>query len=179
MTLLTRSPEEWEALETLAAHPTDADGLRRAQAWLWLDEGERVAAVAAGLRVTRQAVYKWVAHFRMRDPLAIGARLAPGKRRGRPRTVPGGSDPRLLAGIDRDPRELGYRSTIGTAPRLGHELRAVHPLAVSRPRVSFAMARLGRRWKRPRDALARRPPTWRQAQGGSSLAWPRGRARSS
>jgi transposase len=179
MTLLTLSPEEWEALETLAAHPTDADCLRRAQALLWLDEGESVAEVAARLRVTRQAVYKWVAHFRMRHTLDIAARLAPGKRSGRPRTVHGVIDPLILEVIDRDPRELGYRSTVWTAPLLCHYLREVHHLAVSRPSVSFAIARLGLRWKRPRYDLARRPPTWRQAKGGSSMAWQRGSARSS
>src|SRR6266511_5840529 len=62
MILLTLSPEEWEALETLTAHPTDAHRLRRAQALLWLDEGRTGLEVAARLRGTCQAVYKWVAH---------------------------------------------------------------------------------------------------------------------
>ena len=60
MTLLTLNLREWKALETVAARTTDAHILRRAQALLWLDEGETVPEVAAQLRVTRQAVYKWV-----------------------------------------------------------------------------------------------------------------------
>jgi Homeodomain-like domain len=64
MTLLTLNLREWKALETVAARTTDVHILRRAQALLWLDEGETVPEVAARLRVTRQAVYKWVACFR-------------------------------------------------------------------------------------------------------------------
>jgi transposase len=179
MTLVTLSPEAWQALETLAAHTTDAQLLRRAQALLWLDEGETVAEVAARLRVTRQAVYKWVVHFQRRSTLDMATRLAPGKRSGRPRTVHGVIDPLILEVIDRDPRELGYRSTVWTAPLLCHYLREVHHLVVSRPSVSFAIARLGLRWKRPRHDLARRPATWRQAKGGSNVVWPPGSARSS
>jgi transposase len=179
MTLVTLSPEEWEALETLAAHTTDAHLLRRAQALLWLDEGETVPEVAERLRVTHQAVYKWVAHFRTYSTPDMAARLAPGKRSGRPRTVHGVIDPLILAVIDGDPRELGYRSTVWTAPLLCHYLREVHHLAVSRPSVSFAIARLDLRWKRPRHDLARRPATWRQAKGGSNAAWRRGSGPSS
>jgi transposase len=179
MTLVTLSPDDWEALETLAAHTTDAQLLRRAQALLWLDEGETVAEVATRLRVTRQAVYTWVGRFRRHRTLDITARLAPGQRSGRPRTVHGVIDPLILAVIERDPRELGYRSTVWTAPLLCHYLREVHHLAVSRPSVSLAIARLGLRWKRPRHDLARRPATWRQAKGGSSVVWPPGNGRSS
>jgi transposase len=179
MTLVTLSPEEWDTLETLAAHTTNAHLLRRAQALLWLDEGETVPEVAARLRVTRQAVYKWVAHFRTYSTHDMAARLAPGKRTGRPRAVHGLIEPLILAVIDRDPRELGYRSTVWTAPLLCHYLREVQHLAVSRPSMSFAIARLGLRWKRPRHDLARRPATWRQAKGGSNAVWRRGSAPSS
>jgi len=160
MTLLTLSPEAWDALETLAAHPPDAQLLRRVQALLGLDEGETVPEMAARRRVTRQAVYQGVTHCRRRRSLERAARLTPGKRTGRPRMVHGGIEPLSLEEIDHDPRALGSRSTVWTAPRLCHDLRGVHHLAVSRPRVSFAMARLGRRWKRPRHDLARRPATW-------------------
>jgi FkbM family methyltransferase len=61
--------------------------LPHAQAVLWLNEGETVPAVAVRLRVTRQAVYTWLAHFPRRRPLAMAARLMPGPRSGRPRCV--------------------------------------------------------------------------------------------
>jgi transposase len=179
MSLLTLDPGEWKALETLAAHTPDAHILRRAQALLWLDEGETVPEVAARLRVTRQAVYKWVARFQTHSALDMAARLGPGKRSGRPRTVPGVIDPLLMEVIERDPRELGYRSTVWTAPLLCHYLGEVHHLDVSRPSVSLAIDRLGLRWKRPRHSLACRPATWRQAKGGSNVAWRHGSAPSS
>jgi hypothetical protein len=68
MTLVTLSPEAWDALEPLAAHPTDARLLRRAQALRWLDDGETVPEVAARRRVTCQAVDKWVAPCRTYGP---------------------------------------------------------------------------------------------------------------
>jgi Homeodomain-like domain len=74
MTLLTLSPEAWDALETLTAHTADAHLLRRAQALLWLDEGETVPEVAIRLRVTRQAVHKGIAGFCRRSALAVLAR---------------------------------------------------------------------------------------------------------
>jgi transposase len=179
LTLVTLSPEAGDALETLAAHTTKAHRLRRAQALLWLDEGETVPEVAARLRVTRQAVYKWVAPFRRYSTHDMAAHLAPGKRPGRPRPGHGVIEPRILAVIDRDPRELGSRATVWTAPLLGHYLLEVHHLAVSRPSMSFALARLGLRWKRPRHDLARRPATGRQATGGANAVWRRGSAPSS
>jgi transposase len=174
VTLLTLNLREWKALETGAARTTDAPILRCAQALLWLDEGETVPEVAARLRVTRQAVYKWVACFRRRSALDMAARLGPGKRHGRPRLVRGVIDPVIMEVIERDPRELGYRSTVWRAPLLGHYLREVHPLEVSRPSGSLAIDRVGLRWKRPRHGLARRPATWRQAKGGSKVAWRHG-----
>jgi transposase len=177
MTLLSLNLEEWEALETLATDTTDARLLRRVQALLWLAEGETVQKVATRLRVTRQAVYKWVACFQQRHALALEARLAPGQHTGRPRAVQGVIEPLIAAVIERDPRELGYRSTVWTAPLLRYYLREVHQLDVSRPSVSLAITRLRLRWKRPRHVLSRRPATWRQAKGGSSAVWRGGSGR--
>jgi transposase len=64
MTLLTLNPQEWEALEHLAAHTIEAQTRRRAQALLWLDEAETVQEVAERLRVIRQVVYKWSPSYR-------------------------------------------------------------------------------------------------------------------
>jgi hypothetical protein len=45
-------------------------------------------------------------------------RLADAPRPGRPRTADGGVDSWIAAVIDTDPRDLGYRSTVWTAPLL-------------------------------------------------------------
>src|SRR5215813_15355753 len=179
MTLITLSYREYKALENLVVRTKNAVHLRRAQALLWLDAGEPVPEVAARLRVSRRTIYNWVARFRGGPALDLTTRLSDGARPGRPRTAQGIIEPPILEVIDRDPRDLGYRSTVWTAPLLRQHLQEVHHLVVSRPSVSFAIDRLGLRWKRPRHDLARRATTWRQAKGGSKAAWRAGTARSS
>ena len=179
MTLFDLSSRERRALENLTIRTDEAKSLRRAQTLLWLDDGDSVEEVAERLLVSRQAVYKWISHFQARDGLPIAARVAEGQHPGRPRTVHGVIDPLLDAIIDSDPRDLGYRTTVWTAPLLKQYLLDTHGLAVSRPSVSLALGRLRIRWKRPRHSLSRRSATWRQAKGGSSAAWRAVSARSS
>ena len=162
---------ERQKLEELTLHPPDAKSLRRAQALVWLDDGESVQEVAERLHLSRQAIYKWITHFYTRPGLPIAARVADGLHPGRPRTVWGVIDPLLDAVIDRNPHNWGYEANVWTAPLLQHYLQEVHHLQVSRPSVSLALVRLRIRWKRPRHHLARRSPTWRQAKGGLRRAW--------
>jgi transposase len=177
MTPFVLRPKERQVLEELTLHPPTAQSLRRAQALLWLDEGESVQEVAERLQISRQAVYKWITHFHVRATLPIPARVADGLHPGRPRTVWGVIDPLLAAVIESNPRDWGYEATVWPAPLLQQYLQEVHHLPVSRPSVSLALARLRLRWKRPRHHLARRSPTWRQAKGGLKLAWRRATAR--
>ena len=92
--------------------------------------------------------------------------MADAPRPGRPRTGDGGVDSWIAEVIDTDPRDLGYRSTVWTAPLLVRYLRDHHGVEVSETTVGRALARLRLRWKRPRHQLARRPGTWRQSKGG-------------
>ena len=167
MTLPTLDSTERKALEHLMTWTRDAQPLRRAQALLWWDEGESVAEIADRLRLSRQVIYTWITQFHARQGVAIAARGASGARRGRPRPLQGRMELLIAAVLMRDPRDLGYRSTVWTAPLLTQYLREDQALPVSRPSVSRALARLALRWKRPRHRLARRPATWRPAQGGS------------
>src|SRR5262245_9320469 len=168
---------ERQGLEELTLHPPPANSLRRAQALLWLDEGESVQEVAERLQLSRQVIYKWITHFHARATLPMVGRVVDGRHPGRPRTVWGVIDPLLDALIDHKPQDWGYAATVWTAPLLRHHLEEVHQLRVSRPSVSLALARLRIRWKRPRHHLARRAPTWRQAKGGLKRAWWRAPAR--
>ena len=153
-------------LETFMLHTPSAKERCRAQAVLWLDEGESVDQVAELLHVSRQTVYNWIGRFEQRQGLDLRSRVADAPRDGRPPTALGIIDALIAEVIDRDPRDLGYRSTVWTAPLLREYLEQVHGVAVSRKSVSLAIARLGIRWKRPRHQLARRPEHWRQAKGG-------------
>jgi len=162
------SKKERRLLEQIIRDTEDAHTLRRVQALLWLDDGEGAEEIADHLYVSRFAVYKWVKQFQERSPLDIVARVSDGQRSGRPRTLPGVMDQLIEEVIDRDPRELGYRPTVWTAPLLALYLEPAHQMKVSAQSVRLAIERLRIRWKRPRHSLASRPPTWRQAKGGSN-----------
>jgi transposase len=163
--LTSRDYSRLEVFRTCSAHPRL---FRRAQALLDLADGDGPAEVAERVGVTRQTLYNWADRFHDRSGLGLAERLADGPRRGRPPTALGVIDPLIERVIDDDPRTWGYHATVWTAPLLQHYLGDVHDLPVSRPSVSRAIDRLGIRWKRPRHRLALRPPTWRQAKGGSN-----------
>jgi transposase len=167
---LSLSPKEYQRLIEVAHTTHDPRQLHRAQALLWLHAGDTVEEVATRLFTTPRTVFRWLRRFQGRQALALHARLADGPRSGRPKTVHGIIDPLIGEVIDGDPRQLGYHSTVWTAPLLSQYLRDVHHMQASRRSVGLAMARLGIAWKRPRYDLARRAPTWRQAKGGSNGA---------
>jgi transposase len=160
----------WERrpLLNLLRHPHDARQLRRAQALVWLDEGQPVLRIAELLRVEPRTVYNWAYAFRERTDLRPADRLLDAPRSGRPPTATGVIDPLIDAVIDDDPRGYGYRATVWTAPLLRRYLGEAHGIETSRKSVSRALGRLGIRWKRPRHRLGLRPDTWRQAKGGSN-----------
>lgn len=168
MTLFWLSYRERVKLESYSLEARSADEYRRAQALLWLDDGESVQEVAERLKVSRQSIYNWAMRFEARSDLDLSARLSDAERSGRPRTAHGIIDPLIVEVIDRKPEELGYQSGVWTAPLLSEYLWKFHRIEVSYKSVSFAIERLGIRWKRPRHQLARRPESWRQAKGGSN-----------
>ena len=166
MAPLILSPAQRLELEYLASHTPAAKERCRALALLGLDEGESAELVAEAFHVSRRTVYNWTERFLDRSELDPRKRLADAPRPGRPRAAGGSVDTRIAQVIDTDPRTLGYRSTVWTAPLLRQYLRDHHDLEVSRETVRRAIARLGIRWKQPRYQLALRPETWRQAKGG-------------
>jgi transposase len=162
-------PGDHRRLLGLVDHPHDGKQLRRAQALLWLHDGQPVSRVAELLRVDPRTVYNWAYAFRDRTDLDPLTRLRDAPRSGRPPTACGIIDPLIDAVIDGDPRDYGYRATVWTAPLLRRYLEEAQAVQTSRKSVSRAIARLGIRWKHPRHRLGLRPDTWRQAKGGSSV----------
>jgi transposase len=153
-------------MQALAVSTTDADVLRRAQALLWLASGHGIEDVTQRLGVCRRTIYYWVEQYESREADKMAGRLGALPRSGRPRTARDIIDPLVESVIDTDPRELGYRSTVWTAGLLRQYLSESHQLRVSPRSVSYALSRLGIRWKRPRHQLALRARYWRQAKGG-------------
>ena len=144
----------------------DGRQLKRAQATLWLYEGDSVEDGAQRLRVCRQTVYNGLARFEARTDVSIELRVGEAVRSGRPRTALAISDSLLDAVLDLDPRQLGYRSAVWTAPLLQPYLAKKHRMEVCDQSVRLALDRLEVVRKRPRHLLALRSETWRQAKGG-------------
>jgi transposase len=166
-------------LEIVIRTTDDVRQLQRAQALLWLSEGDSASEIAERLRVDRRTVYNWVARFEQRSEDELTARIADGVRGGRPPRAKGVIDQLIDLVIDSDPRDFGYRQTVWTAALLRTYLRERHRLTVSRMSVARAIDRLGIIWKRPRYILASRDPHWRQAKGGSNAASGKTRGQSS
>lgn len=166
MALFELTPSEYQLLSSVVDHTSDATLFRRAQALLWLSEGERVIEVAERLDVSRQVIYQWIALYQQDMPTDLADRLSVGKRSGRPATSKGIIEPFIDEVIDHDPRTFGYKSTVWTAPLLCQYLEYELGFSSSVSSVKRAIARLKIRWKRPRHHLALRPKTWRQAKGG-------------
>jgi transposase len=158
------------ALEGIVARPNDVRQYRRAQALLWLAEGERPTAVAQRLRVHRDTIYAWAARYRPRGQQRVPARLMDRARAGRPRRLAERVEQVLVRVLETAPQSQGYRAAQWTTPLLCQYLRERQALAVSAVTMRRGLHRLGYRWKRPRYVLARRSRYWRQAKGGSSAA---------
>lgn len=160
------SSNEWLMLDTALSSTQDVRQHQRAQALLWLAEGDAVVDVAERLRVERRTIYNWITRFQERADSIIEERLADAPRTGRPATALGIIDPLLEQILDTDPRQLGYNSTIWTAALLQDYLVKEHGIEVCDKSISLALHRLEIVWKRPRHSLALRALTWRQAKGG-------------
>ncbi len=158
------------ALEGIVARPKDVRQYRRAQALLWLAEGERATAVAQRLRVHRDTIYAWAARYRQRGQQRVPVRLLDRARAGRPRRLAERAEQVLVSVLEMAPQSQGYRAAQWTTPLLCPYLRECQALAVRAVTMRRCLHRLGYRWKRPRYVLARRSRYWRQAKGGSSAA---------
>lgn len=170
MAVIRLSSAGRRAIETIVARPNDIRQYRRAQALLWLAEGESPTAVAQRLRVHRDTVYAWATRYRQRGRQHLPARLMDRARTGRSRRLAERVEQVLVSLLETTPQSHGYRAAQWTTPLLGQYLRDCQALSVSAVTIRRGLHRLGSRWKRPRDVLARRARYWRQAKGGSSAA---------
>lgn len=166
MTYIALNGKQRVMLDQIISNSSDARQVMSAYALIWLDDGESVEEIAQQLQVSRQSIYNWAMRFQQRQELDLDARLVDAVRSGRPCTAKGIIDSLIAEVIDSDPRQLGYQSTVWTAPLLVFYLSAKHEIEVSSDSVSRAITRLGLKWKRPRHTLALRSATWRQAKGG-------------
>jgi transposase len=170
MAVIEQSSAGRRALAGMVARANDVRPYRRAQALRWRAAGERPTAVAPRLRGHRDPVSAWATRSRQRGRPRRPARLMDGARTGRPRRLAERGEQGLVSVRETAPQSPGYRAAPWTTPRLGQDLRDGQALAVRAVTMRRGLHRLGSRWQRPRDVLARRSRDWRQAKGGSRAA---------
>ena len=159
MALVELSPREQEQLLWTIKHSRDAKEVKRAQALLWLSQGESVTSVASRQHVSRQTVYNWIEHFK------TSGKLGDLPRSGRPPIRRDAAKEVILEVIDKDPRDLGYLFPVWTTRLLEIHMKS-QGIQVSPRTIRRALRDLGYRYKRPRYVLSRRSAFWRQAKGG-------------
>ncbi len=177
MGVINLSSRDYRRISEIAKLTHDVRVLKRAQALLWLSDGDNAYEVADRLLAAPRTIYRWVERFEVRGDLPLVDQLADAPRSGRPDTVVQRLDPLLEQLMDEGPENHGYAATVWTAPLLCQHVKKVHHLDTSQRSVSRALERLELSWKRPRHCLARRSPRWRQAKGGSSAGLPNAHAR--
>lgn len=171
MTDLRRlSKREREQLRAVIRTESSARVMRRAQALLWLANGESVDAVAARLGVVRQTVYNWRQEFVRRSAEPLLQRLRDEPRSGRPATKIEIALHWLRQLLPCSPREFGYRARSWTSWLLCKQIEQHSHETIGLNTVRRALHQLRYRFKRPRYVLARRAPNWRQSKGGSKQA---------
>jgi transposase len=172
MAVINLTNRNYRRISAIVRLTRDVRVVKRAQALLWLSEGDTPEEVADRLWVAPRMIYRWVERFERRDDWPLAERLADAPRSGRPDTVAQQLDPLIEQLMGDGPENHGYAATVWTAPLLRQYLKNVHHLDTSQRSVSRALERLEPSWKRPRHRLVRRSPTWRQAKGGSSAGLP-------
>jgi transposase len=135
---------------------------QRAQAVLWVAEGDTMAEAAALAGVDRSSVYRWTQRY-----LATrnSEDLADEPRSGRPRLAPVLTEKLLAQILAQDPRQEGYRATTWTAPLLATHLRQHYQCFLSEDTLRRRLHEYEYRWKRPRYVFQERDPHVAQKKG--------------
>ena len=164
MRLTELSQNEQERLLWTIKHSRDAKEVKRAQALLWLSQGESVTAVALRQHVSRQTVYNWIEHFK------TSGRLCDLPRSGRPSRKRDSVKEVILEVMGKDPREFGYLLPVWTTSLLKAHMSR-QGVEVSTRTIRRALRDLGYRYKRPRYVLSRRSAHWRQGEASFRGDW--------
>ena len=166
MTGLKLSAAAYQRVFEMSQAIDDVRVFKRAQALLWLHEGETYEEVAERLHVTPRTLHNWVKRYQQRAGWPLEQRLGDAPRSGRPAYLSQRIEPLVRQLIDEAPEQHGYPASVWTAPLLREHLHRTHQIQASERSIHRTLQGLGLRWKRPRHRLARRSPTWRQAKGG-------------
>ena len=170
MSLIRLGSRAYRTLQEIIHSSSNGREVRRAQALVWLHENESVAAVAARLPLSRQAVYDIVDRFQGRSDLPVAKRTADRRHSGRPATKRQRTQEVLRTLLKLPPSHFGYRSPVWTVPLLRRQVEKRLRQPISTDTVRRALHQMRYRYKRPRLVLAQRSPHWHQVKGGSKQA---------
>lgn len=170
MALIKLHWKERESLQQIARSDSDGRAVRRAQALVWLDDGESVAQVADRLNMSRQAIYDLIGRYHSRRNRRVDERVYDGSRVGRPPEKLAPSLEIIKPLLSQDPRRYGYREVVWTVPSLCREVEKQAKVKVSHQTMRRTLHFLRYRYKRPRYVSSRRSQTWKQAKGGLNAA---------
>ncbi len=166
MVLFKLTPGAHRQLHELARSSPKAREVRRAQALLWLHEGQHVSEIAQHLGITQRTVRRWIKRYRERLDQPAVERIGEGRHSGRHPKQRRRAQKEIERVWHRDPRRYGFRALLWTVPMLRCQIHQRTGEWVGGSTIRRALRGLGYRYKRPRLVLARRAATWRQAKGG-------------
>jgi transposase len=161
------TPEEQAALERLVHSRTEPARLvERARILSAAAQGQRPAAIAAQVGVSRETVYNRMHRFNDRGLAGLGDL----PRSGRPHTYTAGQRAEVIAAALTDPKRLGLPFGCWTLDRLRAYLNAQKGIGIKRSRIGEILVDEGLKW--------RHQETWFGERVDPDFAEKRGRSRS-
>jgi transposase len=160
------TPEEYTSLRQLAHSRTAPARLVERARIIWqAQQGRRVSAIAAALRLNHKTVRRWLQHFNEHGL----AGLEDQPRRGRPATYTAEAVGTVIALALTDPQQLGLPFAAWTLDRLAAYLHEHQGIAMKRSRIGELLLAEGLRWRSQETWYGERvDPAFAEKRGPSS-----------
>ena len=168
MVLHTRplTPDEYTSLRQLAHSRTAPARLVERARIIWqAQQGRRVSAIAAALRLNHKTVRRWLKHFNEHGLAGLEDR----PRIGRPATYSAEEVGTVIALALTDPQQLGLPFAAWTLDRLAAYLHEHQGIAMKRSRIGELLLAEGLRWRSQETWYGERvDPAFAEKRGPSS-----------
>jgi len=164
------TPDEYTSLRQLAHSRTAPARLVERARIIWqAQQGRRVSAIAAALRLNHKTVRRWLQHFNEHGL----AGLEDQPRTGRPATYTAEAAGTVIALALTDPQQLGLPFAAWTLDRLAAYLHEHQGLAIKRSRIGELLLAEGLRWRSQETWYGERvDPAFAEKRGPSSPSTP-------
>jgi transposase len=164
------TPDEYTSLRQLAHSRTAPARLVERARIIWqAQQGRRVSAIAAALRLNHKTVRRWLQHFNEHGL----AGLQDQPRTGRPATYTAEEVGTVIALALTDPQQLGLPFAAWTLDRLAAYLHEHQGIAMKRSRIGELLLAEGLRWRSQETWYGERvDPAFAEKRGPSSRSTP-------